>query len=120
MQNRANDSHRQSRHISWNEAWSEENQRERARLAACLEIPTAGPVKLFVANVARELPRIKARTLRYLSWKSPRERPSTGGIHTQVGVGSNDQQNYYILRAEPAAELRDTPDMERKRFKEGT
>jgi len=56
-------------HITWDEAWRAENQREKARQACCNEIPTAGPVKLFATNVARELPKVKAAAFRFLSVK---------------------------------------------------
>jgi hypothetical protein len=49
----------QHRHITWNEAWSAESKREQARLTACLEIPTAGPIRLLVDNIAREFRKAK-------------------------------------------------------------
>jgi hypothetical protein len=106
MEPRANDSHKQQRHVSWNDAWSAEKQRERVRLAACREIPTAGPVRLFLANVARELPRIKARTLQYFSWRSSKHRPNTGGMQMQTSVSGDDQEKYYVLESEQALEVR--------------
>ena len=56
-------------HITWDEAWRAEKAREKARQACCNEIPTAGPLKLFAANLAREFPKLKATAFRFLSLK---------------------------------------------------
>jgi hypothetical protein len=61
-------------HISWNEAWRAEKEREKARLTSCNEIPTAGPLTLLAVNIARELPNIKARAFRYFSRMSLKRR----------------------------------------------
>jgi hypothetical protein len=103
MERRANESHKQHRHVSWNDAWLAEKQREQSRLTACRDIPTAGPVKLFVANVAREIPRIKARTLQYFNWRSPKHRPNSG-MHVQASVSGDDRENDYVLGSEEVVE----------------
>ena len=57
-------------HFSWGQAWRAENEREKAKLLCCNENPTAGPLKLFAANVVKELPNLKAKAIRFLSLKS--------------------------------------------------
>jgi hypothetical protein len=89
-------------HISWKEAWVAENERERARLFACNEIPTAGPIELFAANVARELPKLKARAFRYFTWMSVKRRATRSTSRTQAQV---DNENYYIVKLEGETRL---------------
>jgi hypothetical protein len=85
-------------HISWNEAWCAENERERARLLSCHEIPTAGPFRLFAANVARELPGIKARAFRYLTWMSFMRRTSSSTAQKHAPVRDENQDTYFIMK----------------------
>lgn len=56
-------------HIRWAEAWRAETERERARQACCKPIPTSNLLKLFAVKLSRELPRLKATALRFLSVK---------------------------------------------------
>jgi hypothetical protein len=89
-------SFKRQNHISWNDAWRAENDRERARLISCNQIPTAGPIALLAANVARELPNIKARAFRYFTWMSFRRRANSTTSQKQ-GPGAREAGDLYVF-----------------------
>jgi hypothetical protein len=57
-------------HITWNEAQRAETARETMRRARYKTIPAPSLLKLFAASVSRELPKLKAAALRFVSVKN--------------------------------------------------
>jgi hypothetical protein len=57
-------------HITWNEAQRAEAERETVRRARYKSIPAPNLVKLIAASVSRELPKLKATVLRFVSVKN--------------------------------------------------
>jgi len=88
-------------HFTWDQAWRAESEREQARLSSCNDIPTAGPFTLFAANVARELPKIKARAFRYFSWMAFKRRASAKP-QSQTAVPKGQSDSYVIMDSEEA------------------
>jgi hypothetical protein len=73
-------------HTSWSEAWRAENERERARLLACNEISSVGPLTLFAVNIARGFPNITAGAFRCFGWTSLKRRSSRNVWQKRIGV----------------------------------
>jgi hypothetical protein len=94
---------RKTIHFTWDQAWRAESEREKARLACCNEVPTAGPVKLFVANVAKELPHMRARAFRYLAWMSFSQRQDRNIPRKRIPAAAEQGDQYVIMnsREEP-------------------
>jgi hypothetical protein len=57
-------------HITWNEAQRAEAERETVRRARYKSTPAPNLLKLIAANFSRELPKLKATALRFLSVKN--------------------------------------------------
>jgi hypothetical protein len=57
-------------HITWNEAQRAEVERETVRRARYRSIPAPNLLKLMAASVSRELPKLKATALRFVSVKN--------------------------------------------------
>ncbi len=57
-------------HITWNEAQRAEVERETVRRARYKSIPQPNLLKLIAATVSRELPKLKATALRFVSVKN--------------------------------------------------
>jgi hypothetical protein len=57
-------------HITWKEAQRAEAERETARRARYKSIPAPNLLKLVAASVSRELPKLKATALRFVSVKN--------------------------------------------------
>jgi hypothetical protein len=56
-------------HITWNEAQRAEAEREKVRQARYKSIPVPSLRQLMTAHLSRELPKLKATALRFLSVK---------------------------------------------------
>ncbi len=57
-------------HITWNEAQRAEAERETVRRARYKSIPAPNLLKLIADGVSRELPKLKATALRFVSVKN--------------------------------------------------
>jgi len=82
MEKQAKQDHaRKTLHITWNEAQRAEAERERIRRAGCKSIPAPSLLKLIAAGVSRELPKLKATALRFVSAKKIIELPVHNSIN---------------------------------------
>ena len=57
-------------HITWNEAQRAETERESVRRARYKSSPAPNLLKLIAASVSRDLPKLKAAALRFVSMKN--------------------------------------------------
>ena len=57
-------------HITWNEAQRAEAERETLRRERYKSIPAPNLLKLIAASVSRDLPKLKAAALRFMSVKN--------------------------------------------------
>lgn len=57
-------------HITWNQAQRAEAEREAERRERYKSIPVPNPLKVFAASLSRQVPKLKATALRFVSVKN--------------------------------------------------
>ena len=57
-------------HITWTQAQRAEAERETARRERYKSIPAPNPLKLFAASLSKQMPKLKATALRFVSAKN--------------------------------------------------